>query len=362
MAKKYLYLDTATGRQEADDGPAAGGLANIAETLHTASPNNTVNAVQLEVTGGTTNTDFVLTPKGTGALIIGPKPNDATTGGNKRGANSVDLQTRRSAANQVAAGNMGLLGPGEYLRIEGGNNNSVHNGSGNTITNAGTTFAIIGNGDRNNIATNAGPFNAIVNGQLCSITGLYNDFNFLGTGAQCSIAARWASLTTGYYSAVTANFGDARGGQAKADRYGMRAFANGSFNFPTQGEAQGCEFLLRNKTTTNSPVELFLDGASARLTIPSGKVLAALIQVAGFRSDGSAVAHFVRQVAIKNVSGTTSLVYAAATVGTDNAAGTSIAISADDANDTLKIEPTGITGETWRWLVRVDAIELAHGT
>ena len=339
-----------------------GGLTNITETLHTAAPNNTVNAEQLEVTGGTANVDLVLTPKGTGAFILGHEPDSTATGGNKRGTNSVDLQTRRSAANQVAAGNMGLLGPGEYLRIEGGNNNSVLNGSGNTITNAGTTFAVIGNGDRNNIATNAGPFNAIVNGQLCSITGLYNDFSFIGSGAQCSIAARWASLITGYYSAVTANFGDARGGQAKADRYGMRAFANGSFNFPTQGEAQGCEFLLRNKTTTNAAVELFLDGSSTRLTIPSGKVLSALIQITGIKSDGSAVAHYVRQVAIKNVSGTTSLVYAAVTVGTDNAAGTSIAVSADDTNDALKVEATGITAETWRWVARVDAVEIAYGT
>lgn len=364
-AGAMTWLTAGTGLTITDTTISAsggGGLTNITETLHTASPNNTVNAEQLEVTGGTTNVDLVLTPKGTGALIIGPEPDSAATGGNKRGTNTVDLQARRSAANQVAAGNMGLLGPGEYLRIEGGNNNSVLNGSGNTITNAGTTFAIIGTGDRNNIATNAGPFNAIVNGQLCSITGLYNDFNFLGTGAQCSIAARWASLITGYYSAVTANFGDARGGQAKADRYGMRAFANGSFNFPTQGEAQGAEFLLRNKTTTNSAVELFLDGSSARLTIPSGKVLSAIIQVTGIKSDGSAVAHYVRQFALKNVAGTTSQVYAAVTVGTDNAAGTSIAISADDTNDSLKIEATGVTSETWRWLARVDAIEIGYGT
>lgn len=36
MAKKYLYLDTATGRQEADDGPAAGG-GKIVAVKHASS-------------------------------------------------------------------------------------------------------------------------------------------------------------------------------------------------------------------------------------------------------------------------------------------------------------------------------------
>jgi hypothetical protein len=69
----------------------------------------------------------------------------------------------------------------------------------------------------------------------------------------------------------------------------------------------------------------------------------------------------VRQYSIKNVGGTTSEVYAAVTVGTDNAAGTSIALSANDTNDALKIEVTGVTDETWRWVASVDAVEVGYG-
>jgi hypothetical protein len=52
-----------------------------------------------------TNSALVLTPKGTGAFILGPKPDGTTTGGNARGARAVDLQLdRNAAAAQVASG------------------------------------------------------------------------------------------------------------------------------------------------------------------------------------------------------------------------------------------------------------------
>jgi hypothetical protein len=119
---------------------------------------------------------------------------------------------------------------------------------------------------------------------------------------------------------------------------------------------------MRNKTTTNAAVELFLDGsASARLTIPSGKYLTGTINIAGIKSDGTAAASYIRQFSIKNVAGTTSLVGTVNTVGTDEAASTSISITANDTNDALKVEVTGITSETWRWVAAVDVVEVAYG-
>jgi hypothetical protein len=119
---------------------------------------------------------------------------------------------------------------------------------------------------------------------------------------------------------------------------------------------------MRNKTTTNSAVELFLDGSATRLTIPTGKVLALTINISGVKSDGTAVAHYLRQYALKNVSGTTSEVYAPITIGTDNAAGTSLALSASDASDALVVSVTGTAFTIWRWVASVDAVEIAYGT
>jgi hypothetical protein len=139
----------------------------------------------------------------------------------------------------------------------------------------------------------------------------------------------------------------------------MRSQASGFF--AATGDAQSFEQTARQKTTTNTATELFLDGASERMTIPSGKAMHATVNIIGIKSDGSATAVYLRQVAIRNVAGTTSLVGSVNTIGSDTAAGTSISITADDTNDALKIEVTGITSETWRWVARVEGVEVAYG-
>lgn len=140
----------------------------------------------------------------------------------------------------------------------------------------------------------------------------------------------------------------------------MQAHAYGRFS--ANGDAQRARFVLRCKTTTNAAVELFLDGSATRLTIPSGKIFAFTINIAGVSITGAAVAHYMRQYCLKNVAGTTTEVYAPITIGTDNAAGTSIALSASDAADALVVSVTGTASTIWRWVASVDAVEIAYGT
>jgi hypothetical protein len=249
-----------------------------------------------------TNSDLVLTPKGTGALIAGPKPDGTATGGNARGANAIDLQTSRLSASQVASG------------------------------------------------TNA----VVIGAQNTASTNL---FGSVAIGYQCE-AAQGVALGRG--SRVTSSLaGTAIGWNSLADR---PMFAHATGLFISSGDAQRARFVLRCKTTTNAAVEMALDGATTYLGIPSGKVIACTINISGVKSDGSAVAHYVRQYAVKNVGGTSSEVYAPVTIGTDNAAGTVIALSANNGDDTLRIAVTGIAAETWRWVASVDAVEIGYGT
>jgi hypothetical protein len=153
----------------------------------------------------------------------------------------------------------------------------------------------------------------------------------------------------------------ATGFNVLANRQGMAAYAQGSF--AADGDAQRVEWVLRNKTTDGTTaVTLFANGSSARCLLTSGKVLHATVLITGSKSDGSAVAVYMRQVAIKNVGGTTSLVGTVNTLGTDTAAGTSIAITADDTNDALQVAVTGVASETWRWTAVVYGVEIAYGT
>jgi hypothetical protein len=178
---------------------------------------------------------------------------------------------------------------------------------------------------------------------------------FANAGA--TYAAVYAGTTN---TANVQSAGILAGENALANRRSMQAHASGQFS--AQGDAQRARFVLRCKTTTNTGVQMALDGATTYLGIPANKVIALTINISGVKSDGSAVAHYLRQYCVKNVGGTSSEVYAPVTIGTDNAAGTTIALSANNGDDTLRILVTGIASETWRWVAAVDAVEITYGT
>jgi hypothetical protein len=303
----------------------------------TASPNNTVNHASIQATGGTTNVSVSIVPKGTGAFML-QVPDGTSTGGNARGANAIDLQTSRTSATQVASG---------FGSVCIGRNCSTAHETGIAIgvdcsTSLGNGYGVA-IGRSNAVNTTAG---AAIGGQQHNISGREG---FIGAGSTHSVSGAGGAIIGGEYGV--------------ADRAMIQVQSCG--RFAASGDAQRISVVLRGKTTTNTAVELLTAGfitSSTRLTIPSGKVMAMLVNITGVKSDGSAVAHYVRQYAIKNVGGTTSEVYAPVTIGTDNAVSTSIAISANDTNDALKIECTGIASETWRWVASVDAVEVAYGS
>lgn len=67
-----------------------------------ASP---IGASQITSSSSLTNSNIVLTPKGSGALILGAAPTGTSTTGNARGQYAVDFCINRNAATQVASGN-----------------------------------------------------------------------------------------------------------------------------------------------------------------------------------------------------------------------------------------------------------------
>jgi hypothetical protein len=301
-------VDNAVPRADGTGGVTAQGSDIVIDDATTSTQNNIAITNQHS---GQTNSSLVLSPKGTGAFILGPKPTGAASTGNARGIYAVDLQVIKNANTRIASG--------QYSVIGGGQENTA---SGN--------YSYVGGG-----------YFGTASGNHSVICGGGNEAATLGNQA-------------------TANFSGILNGVATlADRQGMQAHAFG--RFAANGDAQRARFVLRNKTTTNSAVELFLDGSSTRLTIPSGKYLTGTINIAGIKSDGTAAASYIRQFSIKNVAGTTSLVGTVNTIGTDEAASTSISITANDTNDALKVEVTGITSETWRWVAAVDVVEVAYG-
>jgi len=345
-----------------------------------------------------TDSALVLTPKGTGALIAGPKPDGTATGGNARGTQSIDIQLSRTAATNVASGSNSIAIGSSCSATRP---NSIAIGTSCSATNGGDTSTswnsiAIGNGcSANGILGIAIGYNANANAQGATSIGQQANANFnyataiggqgnnstatyatavggnnnnpfstysscfgglsnLAVGQYTSIIGGNGNRTNTDYSGILSSY------QAATNRYGQQSHASGQFS--SQGDAQRARFVMRNKTSTNSAVELYLDGSATRLTIPSGKAIGLTINICGISSTGAAVAHYMRQYALKNVAGTTTEVYAPITIGSDNAAGTSIALSASDANDALIVSVTGTASTIWRWVASVDAVEIAFGT
>lgn len=312
-------VDNAVLRADGTGGSTVQSSSIVIADNYTASPNNTVNHASIQAIGGTTNVSVSIVPKGSGAFTLAV-PDGSTTGGIARGGNAVDLQTAREFSDQVASG----------------------------------SYSIILAGLRNKATGRA----AVAGGYTSTASGSFEPFAYGTRSIASGSSNSWA---TGYECVSSADYAHARGFRAAADRFGMQAESNTNHNVP--GDAQHVRFVVINKTTDGTTsTTLFLNGSSVRLTVPSGKILHATVQIVGSKSDGSAVAVYLRQVAIKNVGGTTSLVGTVNTIGTDTAAGTSIAITADDTNDALQIAVTGVASETWRWVATVVGTELAYGT
>jgi len=321
--------------------------ANFDQAIYTASPNNTINVVQIAAKGSGTNIGLALTPKGTG-YISAQVPDGTSTGGNARGANAVDFHTKRAAANAVASGECSALIGGQQC-IASGTNSVCVGGTANVAS--GVNAVCIGGTASN--ATGAGAV-AISGGIASGVKSLV-----AGNGCQASGPS---SVALGESNAASADGSAAFGRYSRASRLGM--FAHASTLFVTNGDVQFFRQVLSNKTTTNAAVELALNGifGGGSLVLIANTVLHAQVTILGVKSDGSAVAKYMRQVCIKRVVNTTSLVGSVETIGVDEAAGTSISITADDTAESLKITATGIASETWRWVAVVEGAELGIGT
>ena len=314
--------------------PAKSRLPKVSMTQYGIGTNIAVPYLGLGVPitmGGTPNIGLALIPKGTAPFIVGPVPDSTIIGGNARGIYATDLQIQRSAATQVASGA-----------------NSFLAGSGCTASGA-QSFA----GGQGTTASGAY--------SICfGIGGTSTAWASSAAGEHCNATA-YGSFSVGSFNTASATSSIALGSSSSAYRFGM--LAHGSGTFATLGDSQRGEFVLRCKTTTNAGVEMYLDTTGpAYLVVQSGKVMAMKINICGIKSDGSSVAHYLRQYAVKNVGGTTTQCYAPITIGSDVPTGTSIVISANNAGSYISIMPTGVSGETWRWTAHVEAVEIAYGT
>lgn len=209
----FTSVKTINGNSILGSGNIVAGLSFFTEAQATASPNNLVYANSLTAVATTTNADFVIQPKGTGAILCSIPNSIATVpniGGNKRGQYAIDLQRfgTSNSPTEVASGN--------YSAIIGGSRNTA-SASQDTVL----------NGFRN---TSSGGSATILNGQLNSASGGYS---FIGNGQNNIVSGLYGTAINGFGNTASSSYTFAGGGSCIAS--GSRAFSYGDSNTASGG-------------------------------------------------------------------------------------------------------------------------------
>ena len=354
--------------------PGGDGLAGWTASLETASPNDTVNASELEASGGTTDQDAVISPKGDGAFQLTLATGDST-GGNKRGVNAVDLQiwptpVGKTSATAVASGT-----------------NSFTAGFGSTAS--GAFGVAIGRGATasgddsfafGSEAVASGPGDTTFGG-----TGLFKilgGFEFHG-----DVTAETEHASLGFDSPASGSFSATLGGLdsvadgdyswvlggAQSSAHGIHgygAFGAGGAPGPTgAGKAQLGHLCCLIQTADATPTPMVSDGLSSAPSTTNQLILLddASVGFHGYvlgRNGTTASSYWKFEGLIERGTGAAST----ALVGTvipsliaqDAGATTwAVAITADTTNGGLQITVTGAAATTISWIARIQTEELA---
>jgi hypothetical protein len=362
---------------------SAGGLTYFTEAQSTASPNDTVNVDSLTAIASTTDADFAIIPKGSGAILVAI-PDNLATGGNKRGQYAVDLQLKRVNANNVASGNY----------------SGVLSGQGNKATN--TQSVTIGG----YLCEVTGVQSSNLGGYASSVTGL----NTAGGGYQCQVGGNgsfgWGGLitTTANYCAAFGSthtlsqqycfaggaghtlsnfystaFGSSNTGSGYSNfmtgsdshSFGVHTRQSvGGFQYTTKGDNQSSTLILSGRTTSATP-KVLCSADSAFLTTANATNQLTLQNNNAMRVKGSIIA---KQTGTTNVgawdidfvivrgasAGTTAIVTSNVNLVTNASSWGTPTITADTTIGCPTITVTGVATTNIQWGCSIASMEVIY--
>jgi hypothetical protein len=168
-------------------------------------------------------------------------------------------------------------------------------------------------------------------------------------------------LVVGERCQCIASFSLATGSYAKAEHYGEHAITSGvAPTASTVGSAQFVTAVLMGTTANAVAKEIFLGNGGRFTLLASGTTYSCFVMAHARKAAGGGASMF-RQVLIERNGNTTQLVGAVQTVGVDiNAAGYAVTLTADDANDSLKVEVTGAGTDALDWVVTILATKIVR--
>ena len=365
--------------------PSAGGLTYFTEAQSTASPNATVNVDSLTAVASTTDADFVVRPKGNGALLA-RVPDNTGTGGNKRGQYALDLsRTAGASGAYIAAGNYDIIlggtrnqsNTGTYSFIANGDFNycigqygTILNGNNNQVT-AARGIVLNGQYSQANAAhslAGAGLYNyangpqsvALCNGTTASGTGSMSINQGTTASGQNSFAGGNGSTASGINSVVFGDLGSANGIRNK--------FAIGGSGWSVNATQAGI-VQLDARTTGATPTVLDANtansggvSAATQFTLPNNSLMRVKGTIQGKQSGSTNVgvwdfdAVLVRGTSASTMTVTTSNV----NVVTNLQSWGTPTITANTTIGCMTVTVTGIATTNIQWACRIDSTETLY--
>jgi hypothetical protein len=377
------YTDTATGityqytTSWQTVSYSAGGLTYFTEAQATASPNATVNVDSLTAVASTTNADFVIAPKGDGA-ILAQVPNGGSNG-NKRGLLAVDFQTYPTSGDptRVASGLNSVILNGFWNTASGssstvlngsrslaiGDNSLVLNGLSNTTNGA---YAITGG--QYSVTTD---LHDLAIGNTCNSSGGYS----IAMGSNCTAVTR--AVAIGWFN-TSARYGFSANSNNNASGWSSIALGDSSNSFSTQtklvigctgstvGGAQIGLMGLTNRTTGNTPTEIAVASTTStaiyQLALQDNQAMRVKGSIIGKQSGSTNIGAWdFDYVIVRGVGvGTTSVVVSNVNVVTNIPAWGTPTITADTARGYASIKVIGASATNIQWTGRVDSTETLY--
>jgi hypothetical protein len=172
------------------------------------------------------------------------------------------------------------------------------------------------------------------------------------------------SVAIGSGSSASTTGAYANGDGTSSYIWGGKAFANGKF--ATAGDAQYGLYILRNITTTATPTEIYLDGATAtqRVVLTDNSTWTFKVDVTGRRTDavGGSAGYTFTGVIKRDVGvATCALVGAVSkTIIAETNVAWDATVTADATNGALKVTVTGEAAKTIRWVASVAATQTTN--
>lgn len=271
---------------------------------------------------------------------------------------------------------------GENSHCEGYNNESYgyasHAEGGNTYAYGYATHTEGTNTYAGSAYAHAEGLNNTSNGYGSHTEGVGNTAN--GAYAHCEGGFGYAS---GGYSHTEGENGRATGRDAHAEgfncfAYGQHSHAGGKWStaavagqwarsnlrFTTNGDSQITTVTLHAATPDDvSRLMTFFDtnASGDEFPIAANKFYGINITIVAKKQGTSDSAFFKRSLLIGNNGGTTALVGAVQTIGTDiNSPGWAIGITADNTADVLQVQVTGALATNIIWTARLEATEVLY--